>query len=64
MVTHATAALEIESLKKIYPDECNVLNNEKGLKVISMLIPANFSHQSIASARLKIKFPPEYPFSV
>ena len=64
VVTHATAALEIESLKKIYPDECNVLNNEKGLKVISMLIPANFSHQSIASARLKIKFPPEYPFSV
>lgn len=61
-VTHATANMEIESLKAIYPDECCILKNENGMKVITMLIPADFTRQSEAYAKLKISLPSKYPF--
>lgn len=61
-VTHATANMEIESLKAIYPDECCILKNENGMKVITMMIPADFTRKSEAYTKLKISLPSEYPF--
>lgn len=53
--------MEIESLQSIYPDECKVLNKEKGMHVISMFIPARFGKESFASVNLIIKLPKDYP---
>ena len=35
---------------------------ENGMKVITMLIPADFTRQSEAYAKLKISLPSKYPF--
>ena len=54
-------ATEIESLKSIYPDECQIQKKEKGMDVISMFVPAVFGRESHASVELVFKIPPEYP---
>ena len=56
-----TALIEIESLKSIYPDECQIQKREKGMDVIRMFVPAVFGRDSHASVDLIIKIPPQYP---
>ena len=56
-----TALTEIESLKSIYPDECQIQNKEKGMDVIRMFVPAVFGRDSAASVDLLIKIPLQYP---
>ena len=53
--------IEIESLKSIYPDECQIQKKEKGMDVISMFVPAVFGRESHASVELVFKIPPGYP---
>ena len=61
-VTSDPANMEIESLKAIYQDELCILKNENGMKVITMMIPADFTRKSEAYTKLKISIPSEYPF--
>lgn len=61
-ITHATADMEIESLKAIYPEECCILKKENGMKVITMLIPADYTRKSEVYTKLKISIPSKYPF--
>ena len=61
MEINETALIEIESLKSIYPDECQIQNKEKGMDVIRMFVPAVFGRDSHASVDLVIKIPPHYP---
>lgn len=60
-VTSDPANMEIESLKVRYPDECCILKNENGMKVITMLIPTDFTRKSQVYTKLKISIPSKYP---
>ena len=59
--SNETALIEIESLKSIYPDECQIQKREKGMDVRRMFVPAVFGGDSHYSFDLLIKIPPQYP---